>query len=241
VSISGRVARPLLASVFITEGLDSLRNPAGKVKGVRPVTLPLTQRITALPDDTETLIRINGAIQVGAGVLLATGRFRRSAAVALIGSIVPTTYAGHRFWEETDDTTRKQQRTDLMKNLGLLGGLILAAADTEGAPSLGWRARYQVRRVAHAVAVARALSGDETGRGAGTASKRSTGSSRKANTALAHAAKAGAGATAPAVAAGAELAGSLLAKAHDHQPDELTRTAAPLTRSWARSRRASSA
>jgi uncharacterized membrane protein YphA (DoxX/SURF4 family) len=218
MSISGRIARPLLASVFITEGLDSLRDPAGKVKGARAVALPLTQRITALPDDTETLIRINGTVQVGAGILLATGRFRRLAAVALIGSIIPTTYAGHRFWEESDDTTRKQQRTDLLKNFGLLGGLILAAVDTEGAPSMGWRARYRARRVASAVAVARALGGAETSRGAATASKPEARGARKANRPIVHAARAGAGVAHPTLAAGTELAGSLLAKAHDHLP-----------------------
>ena len=50
------------------------------------------------------LVRVNGAVQVGAGVFLAIGKFRRPAAFALIGSIIPTTYAGHRFWEE--DRTR---------------------------------------------------------------------------------------------------------------------------------------
>ncbi len=34
-------------------------------------------------------------------MLLAVGRFRRLAALALIASIVPTTYAAHRFWRRT--------------------------------------------------------------------------------------------------------------------------------------------
>jgi hypothetical protein len=33
-----------------------------------------------------------------------------------------------------------------LKNLGLLGGLILAAFDTEGAPSVSWRIRRQMDR-----------------------------------------------------------------------------------------------
>ena len=72
------------------------------------------------------------------------------AALALIGSIVPTTYAGHRFWEETDEATRAEQRMHFFKNLGLLGGLLLAAMDTEGKPSLGWRAK---RRIAPALLI----------------------------------------------------------------------------------------
>jgi putative oxidoreductase len=60
---------------------------------------------------------------------------------------VPTTLAGHRFWEEDDPARRHQQQIHFFKNLGLLGGLVLAAADTGGAPSLGWRARRAARRV----------------------------------------------------------------------------------------------
>ena len=56
-----------------------------------------------------------------------------------------TTAAGHRFWEETDDTTRAQQQIHFLKNLGLVGGLILAAVDTEGRPSLTWRAKRTAR------------------------------------------------------------------------------------------------
>jgi hypothetical protein len=43
----------------------------------------------------------------------------------LIGSIVPTTFAGHRFWQVQDPESRLQQRMQFMKNLGLLGGLLL--------------------------------------------------------------------------------------------------------------------
>jgi uncharacterized membrane protein YphA (DoxX/SURF4 family) len=142
MALTRRIARPLLASIFIVGGLDALRNPTGKAKKARAVTEPLRERVPATSDlDTETLIRINGGVQVVGGILLAVGTLRRVACLALMGSIVPTTYAGHRFWEETDDVARAQQRMHFVKNLGLLGGLILAAVDTEGEPSLGWRAR----------------------------------------------------------------------------------------------------
>ena len=37
-----------------------------------------------------------------------------------------------------------------MKNLGLLGGLILAAVDTEGRPDLAWRAKQAGHQMADA-------------------------------------------------------------------------------------------
>jgi putative oxidoreductase len=140
MSLSRRIARPLLASMFITGGLDAIQSPESKVKAAEAVTEPLKARFPALPQDTATLVRLNGFVQVGAGGLLAVGKFRRLAAWALVASVLPTTYAGHRFWEEIDEDVRAQQRVHFLKNLGLLGGLILAATDTEGAPSLGWRA-----------------------------------------------------------------------------------------------------
>ena len=102
MALSRRIARPLLASIFVVGGWDALVHPAGKAKKAEAVSEPLSESVGVDRVDAETLVRINGAVQVGAGVLLAVGKFRRLAALALIGSIIPTTYAGHRFWEESD-------------------------------------------------------------------------------------------------------------------------------------------
>ncbi len=151
MTISRRVARPLLSGFFIAEGLESLQHPETKVQETEAVAVPVVQRVSALPQDTVTLVRFNGGLQVAAGALLAIGKFRRLAALALIGSVIPTTVAGHRFWEETDEQERNHQRTEFLRNVALLGGLLLAAVDTEGAPSLGWRAKRQARRTGRAV------------------------------------------------------------------------------------------
>jgi hypothetical protein len=82
--------------------------------------------------------------------MLALGKFPRLSALALAASLVPTTFAGHRFWEETDPTRRSAQQLHFLKNAGMLGGLILASVDTEGRPSLVWRARRAPEAVKHA-------------------------------------------------------------------------------------------
>jgi uncharacterized membrane protein YphA (DoxX/SURF4 family) len=156
MSISRRIARPLLASQFVADGMDTFRNPEPKVEDVKAVADSLRQRVPGLPEDTVTLLRIYGVIQVGAGGLLALGKFRRLAAFVLIGCILPATYSAHRFWEESDDEARAKERVHFLKNLGLLGGLILAVVDTEGAPSLGWRARRRAHQVSHVVSLGRA-------------------------------------------------------------------------------------
>jgi len=110
-----------------------------------PVTTKLAERLP-LPNDADKLVKINAGVQIGAGLLLSIGRLPRLAALALAGSIVPTTLAGHRFWEQDDAASKAQHQIQFMKNMGLLGGLLLAAVDTGGAPSLTWRAKRAARR-----------------------------------------------------------------------------------------------
>ncbi|MFJ2738438.1 DoxX family protein [Streptomyces sp. NPDC087440] len=136
-----RIARPLLASTFISGGIGTLRHPEKVAPEGEPVAVPLVSRIPKLPTDPEKLVRINGAVQVGAGALLALGRFPRLAALALAGTLVPTTLAGHRFWEEKDPQAKAEQRNHFLKNMSLVGGLLITAADTHGKPSVAWRAR----------------------------------------------------------------------------------------------------
>ena len=146
MSITRRIARPLLAASFVSGGVDTLRNPGPRVDMAEAVA-PKVAEPLPLPNETDQLVRINAVVQVVGGVLLTVGRLRRVAAAILAASLVPTTLAGHRFWEEEDPAQRAQQQIHFVKNVGLLGGLILAAVDTEGAPSLSWRARRAARRV----------------------------------------------------------------------------------------------
>ena len=180
MALSRRIARPLLASIFIAGGIDALRDPEGKVKPAEAVVGPLSEQLSFVPNDPVTLVRVNGAVQVGAGTLLAIGKFRRLASLALIASIIPTTYAGHRFWDEADDEIRAQQQVHFLKNLGLLGGLILAAMDTEGEPSLGWRARRRGRQLEAALAVGRVATSSRTHSTASGAAKLSRRQARQA-------------------------------------------------------------
>lgn len=142
-------ARALLSGIFVVSGARAVANPEPFVTRAKVVTDrvgPLAERINPrLPSDAAALVRANGAVQLVAGLMLATGRFPRPAAAALAGSMVPTTLAGHQFWTADDPVQRAQHRTHFMKNLALMGGLLLAAADTEGRPSLRWRTSRAVR------------------------------------------------------------------------------------------------
>ncbi|MBQ0826993.1 DoxX family protein [Streptomyces tagetis] len=174
-----RVAgRPMLASMFIAGGLRSLRKPGEVASAAEPVVRPVADRVSVLPDRTEHLVRLNGAVQVVGGVMLGLGRCPRPAALAMAATLVPTTLAGHRFWEAEESADRAQQRVHFLKNLSMLGGLLIAADDTGGAPSLLWRCRHAalelrrdarlVRRTARATARPAALAGAVRARLGGT-------------------------------------------------------------------------
>lgn len=145
-----RIARPMLASMFVAGGVDALRETEPKVPAAEPVAPPVAKKLPYLPEDTETLIKINAAVQVGAGTLLAIGRFPRLSALALAVTLVPTTLAGHPFWEADDEEEKADQQVHFLKNVGLFGGLLLAAVDTEGRPGLAWRAQHTGRHAIRA-------------------------------------------------------------------------------------------
>ncbi|WP_028650934.1 DoxX family protein [Nocardioides halotolerans] len=145
MAISRLFARPMLASMFVVGGLDSVRNASQKAGAAEPVTerlVPLLQRVVPqLPSDPATLVRVNGAVQVAAGLALATGRLPRLSSAVLAATLVPTTAAGHRFWEKQDPAERAAQRVHFFKNVSMLGGLVIASGDTEGQPGVLWRTR----------------------------------------------------------------------------------------------------
>lgn len=153
-----RIARPLLSVAFIGQGVDALRNP----KPAADVARPALEGMRQLPDpigpnvpaDAETFARINAAVQIGGGLLLATGKMPRLASAALAFTVIPGSLSGHMFWNETDPERKADQRRAFMTDLSLLGGLVIAAVDTEGKPSLGWRGRRAARKVSGAVTAA---------------------------------------------------------------------------------------
>jgi putative oxidoreductase len=145
-----RLARPLLAAVFIWGGIDTLRHPEGRVRSARPFLEANVEKVKGslpaqVPTDPETLVRLDAAVKVGAGVALALGRFPRLSALLLAGSLVPTTLAAHSFWEQEDAAARTQHQTHFLKNAGLLGGLLLTAADRPGAAKAAKKARKEAR------------------------------------------------------------------------------------------------
>ena len=123
------IAQPMLAAVFIAGGMDVLKNPEPRAKLAKPVVDWVASTVSMAPRDPVAAVKLNAMVQLGAGGMLAAGILPRLAALALATSVVPTTVAGHRFWEIEDPVQRARQRTQFLKNTAILGGLLLAALD----------------------------------------------------------------------------------------------------------------
>ena len=160
-----RIARPLLSAVFICQGVETLRNPKVTVDAAEPTVAALRTLPEPIggkvPSDPETAARINAAAQVGGGLLLATGKLPRVASAALAFTVIPGSLGAHLFWNEDDPERKAQKRRDLLTDLSLLGGLMIASADTAGKPSLGWRGRQAAGRISQAVSAAMPLDGSD--------------------------------------------------------------------------------
>jgi uncharacterized membrane protein YphA (DoxX/SURF4 family) len=145
----------MLATTFIARGVESLRSP----KPAADAAKPTLEGLAKLPDpvgpnvptNAETVAKVTAGVQVGAGLLLATGKLPRLASAALAFSVVPGSLGGHAFWNESDPERMASERRAFLADLSLIGGLIIASVDTEGRPSIGWRGRRAARKVSASV------------------------------------------------------------------------------------------
>ncbi len=104
----------LLASMFITGGYGAFSQPGGRVTKVEQAGIPMARQATIL----------NGGAMLVAGIALAAGFLPKLAALILLGTLIPTTYIGHQFWNEDAPQNRANQQIHFTKNLAMLGGLI---------------------------------------------------------------------------------------------------------------------
>ncbi len=144
------VARSLFASYFIADGVKAVRKPAESAPDAERVTskiAPLVQRVVPasvssyVPERAETWVRIVGAAQIAGGVMFATGIGRRLGALLLAkSSLINLAVA----WPEKDAAAavKEAQRGECLRQAALLGAASLATFDTQGKPSLQWRADH---------------------------------------------------------------------------------------------------
>ena len=156
------LARPMLASSFVLAGMDKLKNADDTATQLSPL---LRRAAVSLPFQTneKVLARVIGGAQVGAGVCLALGKASRLAATVLAGISALNAYVEWRSADISSKEGRDARRKQLLKNVSLTGGVLLASVDTAGKPSLAWRAEHLAadarKTTAHLAADARKTTG----------------------------------------------------------------------------------
>ena len=78
----------MVASIFMVQSYDTFRRPERVAPLAESVVRPLAERVPAVPGKAEQAVRINGAIQMAAGALLALGWFPRLSALVMAGARV---------------------------------------------------------------------------------------------------------------------------------------------------------
>ncbi len=112
--VGQRAGQALLGVLFVKLGFDAARSPGPRVEKAAALGIP----------NPALAVRGNGAAMVLGGAALTLNKLPRLAALGLTASMVPTTLAGHAFWE-MKGAERKAQEIQFYKNLGLIGGLLV--------------------------------------------------------------------------------------------------------------------
>ncbi|HEY8718433.1 DoxX family protein [Pengzhenrongella sp.] len=140
-----RIARPLMSTWFVSEGLDAVRSPAAHVAFMRPAVDGLVSRTDALERPTDARLRIfvqaHGAATALAGLALAFGKAPRTAALLLAALTLPLAAASVPMvkGEKPSPEVRRERRDRLVRSLAFTGAALIAGVDLEGRPGASWR------------------------------------------------------------------------------------------------------
>lgn len=122
------VARICLAILFIVAGAGKAMAFAGTSGYLAKLGFPVPDVMTAIAI----------AFELGGGILLVIGWKTRWVAWGMAIFVVIATLAAHRFWE-VDAAQMTMQRLQFLKNLSILGGLLMVAAFGPGSLSVDKR------------------------------------------------------------------------------------------------------
>lgn len=145
MSIVRIIARPLLATGFVVNGVDSFRNSSAAAEHLSPVLTGVERAVPqAKPALSNRAVVAQGlaAAQVGAAVAYGLGKFPRAAATVLVGTTGLNAYLDFQASEHGTKEQKSARRSSALKNVSLVGATMLAAVDTNGRPSLQWRAQH---------------------------------------------------------------------------------------------------
>jgi putative oxidoreductase len=122
------LARVLLSAIFVLSGVNKIMDWSGTEGYMESKEMPLVP-----------LLHVGAIVfELGGGLLVLSGFKARWGAVALILFIIPATLIFHNFWA-VPETQRQEQMINFLKNVAILGGLLMVVAFGPGGFSLDRR------------------------------------------------------------------------------------------------------
>jgi putative oxidoreductase len=119
------LARVFIAALFLVAGTRKLLTYAATVGYMTKLGFPAP----------EVLTPIAIAIEIGGGLMLASGWRTRWAAWLLVAFVVVATAMAHRFWQ-FEPAQFANQLNHFLKNIAIIGGLIFVATFGPGRTAL---------------------------------------------------------------------------------------------------------
>jgi putative oxidoreductase len=129
-SMSALVGRILLAAIFLVSGIAKVVDPAGAIGHMESAGIPAAG----------VLLWIAAAAEIAGGLSLAVGFLARVGALGLVVYLIPTTLLFHDFWNYAA-AEQVSQMSNFMKNLAVMGGLLLLYAHGPGRFSVDAKVR----------------------------------------------------------------------------------------------------
>ena len=126
--LAALVGRVLLAFMFVYSGF-------GKIGGFERTAANIASKGLPLP---EIGAAIAIAVELGGGLMLALGWKARCAALAIAVFTLAAAVLFHNFWTMTDQAMRTNQ-VMFMKNIAIIGGMLMVVAFGPGRYSLDRR------------------------------------------------------------------------------------------------------
>jgi putative oxidoreductase len=127
-SLVALVGRILLAAIFVISGFNKISGFDGVAGYIASKGLPMPQVLAAL-----TI-----ALELGGGLLLVIGYQVRWVALLFFLWLIPTTVIFHPFWG-IDAAQVQNQMNNFLKNVSIMGGMLLLVAFGPGAYSVDKR------------------------------------------------------------------------------------------------------
>jgi putative oxidoreductase len=123
------VGRILLAIIFIVSGFGKITGYDGTAGYMAAKGMPMVQ----------VLLPLTILVELGGALLLLVGFKARWAALLLFLFMIPVTLIFHAFWGLPDANAAQMQQIHFLKNLAIMGGMLMVYAFGPGTLSVDKR------------------------------------------------------------------------------------------------------